>query len=751
MNEHRELWWKSPTVELAKVEHLRLHDGFTTARGARIPSIQVSFESWGVLNERKDNAVLIAHPLTADCHATGSFAGEPPGWWEGVIGPGKPIDTHRFFVVCPNLLGGCYGTTGPRFQAPDGDPYLDRFPLLSPNDMMRVQHLFVKQLGIERLRMVVGPSMGGMIAWEWAIEAGEDLDLAVIVAAPLRTTAYQIGLNWLQRRGIELDLREDRAMADWGRMVARGVGMLSYRSPVGLEEKFGRVWFREPGSVLGERGMFNIESWLRHHGKRIVRRFDPYTYLLFSRAMDLHDIGEGRGGLIAALDRVQCRVLVVGVSSDNLYPPAEVHQGADILRHLGKQVDYAEIRSPHGHDAVFIETTPIGACIRGLFERKPRIVPTPAEREIRAVRIGILGAGRVASLFARLLADRREATRRDYGLEFAVAAVADTDPEKRPGPEFEGADFGHDPEALVRRKDIDALVEATSGTAAHAIIEQAIERRLPVVTPNKSLVREHGARLESLALERGVRLAYQNAISAGWPLLYAIERPLGGIIVSSIEAILSCAAGAALERIESGASFDEAARFLREEGLSEFDPELDTSGWDSAQKLAVLISRVEEARTTASDLFVKGIETLDPALARAAIPLGLRVRLVAVFRSLAEGNEAGVLPAAVPAEGHLGSVRAEDNVVILRSGEAGEMVYIGKGGGSLPVATAVFNDLVGLFHPSRSWSGRFPRASRKPAAPRFGRHLAMRGGTAFFSEAPAPGSVPVLDSLSASG
>ncbi|MBM3319612.1 MAG: homoserine O-acetyltransferase [Candidatus Eisenbacteria bacterium] len=751
MDEHRELWWKSPTVELAKVEHLRLPDGFTTARGACIPSIQVSFESWGVLNERKNNAVLIAHPLTADCHATGSFAGEPPGWWEGVIGPGNSIDTNRYFVVCPNLLGGCYGTTGPRFPAPDGGPYLDRFPLLSPSDMMRVQSLFVKQLGIERLRMVVGPSMGGMIAWEWAIEAGEDLDLAVIVAAPLRTTAYQIGLNWLQRRGIELDLREDPAMADWGRMVARGVGMLSYRSPVGLEEKFGRVWFREPGSVLGERGMFNIESWLRHHGKRIVRRFDPYTYLLFSRAMDLHDIGEGRGGLIAALDRVRCRVLVVGVSSDNLYPPAEVHQGADVLRHLGKPVEYAEIRSPHGHDAVFIETRPIGACIRGLLEREPRIVPTPAEREIRVVRIGILGAGRVASLFARLLADRHEVTRREYGLEFVVAAVADTDPEKRPGPEFEGADFGRDPEALVRRKDIDALVEATSGTDAHRIIEQAIERRLPVVTPNKSLVHEHGARLESLALERGVRLAYQNAISAGWPLLYAIERPLGGIVVSSIEAILSSAAGAALERIESGATFDEATRFLREEGFSEFDPELDTSGWDSAQKLAVLLSRAEEARITASDLFVKGIETIDPVLARAAIPLGLRVRLVAIYRSLAEGLEAGVLPAAVPAEGHLGSVRAEDNVVILRSGEGGEMVYIGKGRGSLPVATAVFNDLVGLFHPSRSWTGQFPRPPRKPAPPRFERHLAMRDGTAFFSDAPAPGSVPVLDSFLASG
>ncbi|MFH1681282.1 MAG: hypothetical protein ABIH26_11655 [Candidatus Eisenbacteria bacterium] len=199
--------------------------------------------------------------------------------------------------------------------------------------------------------------------------------------------------------------------------------------------------------------------------------------------------------------------------------------------------------------------------------------------------------------------------------------------------------------------------------------------------------------------------------------------------------------------MESGASFEEAARHLREEGLTEFDPELDTSGWDSAQKLAVLVARAKEVRYDVSDMNVKGIERVSPLLLRAARPLGLRVKLVAIFRETAGGHVAAVLPAAVPAEGHLGAVRFDDNVVVLRSGEMGEMVCIGKGRGSLPVATAVLNDLLGFFHPSRSWAGRFPRAAGRPAVPLFERHLRIEGGAARITEAPAGDSVPVLDSL----
>jgi homoserine O-acetyltransferase/O-succinyltransferase len=368
MNERRELWWESPTRTLGRVVDLELPTGFDCVHGGHLPEIQVSYESWGALNEARDNAVLVIHPLALDCHVTGDFAGQPVGWWEGLVGPGRAVDTDRFFVVCPNLLGGCYGTTGPRFPAPDATPYLARFPLLTPLDMVRVLRLFVRRLGIERLKLVLGPSMGGMLAWEWAVEAREAADGVAVIAAPPKTTSLQIGWNWLQRQAVEMDVKAEGAASIRGQTLARGVGMLSYRSSAGLEEKFGRGWFKAPGSDLEEPGVFNIESWLRHQGYKSARRLDPYTYLLFARAMDLFDVGDGRGDVAAALQRVRCHTLIVGISSDQLYPPDEVRAAADVLRDQGKRVRYAEIRSVHGHDAFLLEIDQLGGMVREFLE-----------------------------------------------------------------------------------------------------------------------------------------------------------------------------------------------------------------------------------------------------------------------------------------------------------------------------------------------------------------------------------------------
>jgi homoserine O-acetyltransferase len=368
VDEHRDLWWESPTRDRGRVVHLDFDGSFAFDRGGALVSIQVSYESWGELNGARDNAVLVVHHLASDPHVAGEFDGGPRGWWEPLVGPGRALDTDRYFVVCPNLIGGCYGTTGPRFPAPgDGEPYLDRFPLVTPRDMMRVQRLFVNALGIERLRLVVGPSMGGMVAWEWAVEDPQAAGRVAVIAAPVRSSPLQIGWNWLQRRSVEMDLDGGKVTGRAGQTVARGVGMLSYRSPEGLSGKFGRDWFKEPGATLAKPGTFNVESWLRHHGRRIAARYDPYTYLLFSRAMDLHDLAAGRGSLEDALSGVTCPVRVVGISSDRLYPTDEMRFGADTLRAAGGDVVYEEIESQNGHDAFLLDTVPIGAVLGKLL------------------------------------------------------------------------------------------------------------------------------------------------------------------------------------------------------------------------------------------------------------------------------------------------------------------------------------------------------------------------------------------------
>lgn len=369
MDEHRELWVESPTRERAKV--LALDEPQRFQFGGELPGLQISWEEWGERRADASNTVLLVHPMTADCHVTGAFAGEEIGWWEDLVGPGRAIDTDRWHVVCPDLPGGCFGATGPRFPHPDGSPWLDRFPLVSPRDVVETHRRFLRAIGVERPALVIGPSMGGMIAWEWAVDGGADA--VIVVAAPTVSTPLQIGWNWLQRVAMDIDLDGNaEAAGKAGRRVGRGVGMLSYRSPAGLIEKFGRTWFQPPGATLGEAGLFNVESWLRQHGNRIVKRFDPWTWKLFARTMDLHDVSAGRESEDDALGRIACPLLAVGIRSDCLYPAADVRQAAERVRALGGNARYAEIDSDHGHDAFLIDVDAIGRIVADWLEaRRP--------------------------------------------------------------------------------------------------------------------------------------------------------------------------------------------------------------------------------------------------------------------------------------------------------------------------------------------------------------------------------------------
>ncbi|MCA9756407.1 MAG: homoserine O-acetyltransferase [Candidatus Eisenbacteria bacterium] len=780
-NEYRELWWPSPSVQLAETLDLALPNGFETVHGGHFTRIQVAYESWGKLSPDGDNAILLVHPLASDPHAAGIHWEQPDGWWDALVGPGRVIDTDRYFVVCPNLIGGCYGTTGPRFPRDVADssdsvgvadaataadavraaegaaPYLDDFPLLTTRDMMRVQRLFVGQLGIRRLHRVIGPSMGAMVAWEWAVEGGDFLEQSVAIAAPLRTTAYQIGLNWLQRRGIELDLSGDALAATAGQMIARGVGMLSYRSPVGMEEKFGREWFQKPGSTLGKRGMYNVESWLRHHGKRIVKRFDPYTYILFSRAMDLHDVGEGRGGLLTAMDEVSCDVLAVGISSDQLYTPAEVRLGVDMLGHLGKSARYAEIRSPHGHDAFLLETEQLTEILGTERARTTQFLPA-ALPDLRTVRIGILGAGQVATRLLRLLETDRERLARESGLRVEATAFAEKDETKELPPEFDGLERVP-AEMLASSSDIDVLVDLTRGPGSRDVVASALGRGVSAVTPNKALVYAHGSELERMALERGARLAYHNAIAAGWPLLYSVERPLGRERVLGMQACLSIASNGILTEIEAGKSYEEAVDAVTARGWTEPDPTLDVTGWDAAQKLAILVASARHERIQPGLLEVRGVDGVDPELVRRAPEFGYRIRLVALYADdatdgVGTGAEAdrrrawcaGVLPVAVPKDGHLGGTAADGHVLVIEGDRSGELVFLGRGAGDMPVASAVLGDLVGLCDPEKSWTGRYPYSAAALHAPRFLRYLGREGDDVRVVDAVSTGAIPLLDS-----
>ena len=341
----------------------------------------VAYETWGELNAGRSNALLVLHALTGDSHASG-LAGPghvQDGWWNTIVGPGQAIDTDRFFVVCPNVLGGCQGTTGPSSLDPStGRPYGSTFPVVTIRDQVVVEAALAKQLGIERWAAVVGGSMGGQRALEWAVSFPDQVPLAVVVACGARATAEEVALCSLQIRAIRTDpafrggdyYDSEPGDGPWrGMSLARGIGQVSYRSELEFDQRFGTGHQGDEQPLDG--GRYAIESYLDYHGEKLAARFDANTYITLSQAMNHHDVGRGRGGISAALARVRAAVTIAGISSDRLYP---LRLQTELAELIPQAVGVTVIDSLDGHDGFLTEHEHVGAIIRTALTRNLRWV-----------------------------------------------------------------------------------------------------------------------------------------------------------------------------------------------------------------------------------------------------------------------------------------------------------------------------------------------------------------------------------------
>ena len=350
---------------------------FRTETGGTLPGIRLAYETWGELSPARDNAVLILHALTGDSHVRGA-AGPghaTAGWWSDLVGPGAAIDTDRFFVVAPNMLGGCQGSTGPASIAPDGYEWASRFPYLTIRDQVSAQALLADQLGIGSWHAVVGGSMGGMHAIEWAVGHPDRVERAAILSAPPITTADQIALNSVQMDTVRMDPRfaggeyYDAGDGDGphrGLALARRMALLNYRSPTELNSRFQRSW-QSGVSPLGRGGRFAVESYLDFHGNKFTRRFDANSYLTLVEAMNSHDVGRDRDGVDDALGRVTATTLVLGIDSDRLFPTDGQHRIARGIRNTLDGDAAVVLSSDFGHDGFLIETAAVATHLRRLF------------------------------------------------------------------------------------------------------------------------------------------------------------------------------------------------------------------------------------------------------------------------------------------------------------------------------------------------------------------------------------------------
>jgi len=349
--------------------------------GVALRDVVVAYETWGKLNADRSNAILICHAWTGDSHVAGAAEeGHPtPGWWEGLVGPGLAIDTNEWFVVCSNVLGGCQGTTGPASPHPDdGVPYGSRFPVITVRDMVRAQVRLADHLNVQRWHSVIGGSMGGMQALEWAITYPGRVASLAVVGTCVQSTAQQIAWGAIGRRAIRLDAKwrggdyYDAAIGDgpWqGLAIARMVAQVTFRSDNVFTDRFGRdlADMDAENNGIGLWDKFEVERYLDHHGDRLIRRFDANSYLLIGKAMDLHDVARGRGGLDKAMARITAPTLALGISSDILYPAYQQRQICELVSRNGVRANYAEITSPHGHDAFLIDLAAVGAPVRELL------------------------------------------------------------------------------------------------------------------------------------------------------------------------------------------------------------------------------------------------------------------------------------------------------------------------------------------------------------------------------------------------
>lgn len=322
--------------------------------GETLEDITIAYQSWGTLNAKKDNAILVNHAMTG--------WSDVPGWWPSMVGPGMPFDSDKYFVICPNVIGGCQGSTGPSSIAPDGKRYGSRFPSLTIRDMVAAEVAFSDALGIEKYRLAVGPSLGGMRSLEWAVQLPHRIGAICTIGSSAVATGDQIGTWSIELRAIKTDPNFNNG--DYyeqphgplnGMGIARRVAHLTYRTEAEMDIRFGR-------ELQGDdTGRYAVESYLDHQADKLAHRFDANTYIALTEAMISHDIGRDRGGVVAALASISIPVVAVSIDTDRLFPVRLQAEIAEFAPHAAPRVT---ISSPFGHDGFLVEVESVGNVIR---------------------------------------------------------------------------------------------------------------------------------------------------------------------------------------------------------------------------------------------------------------------------------------------------------------------------------------------------------------------------------------------------
>lgn len=650
----------APMTAVTEVQqHVHVLPALTLESGEVLHDVTLRATLLGTLNADASNLVLVAHALTgtADVHE----------WWAPIVGAGRALDTTTQAVLCVNVLGGCGGSTGPRVGQ------RDPFPAITTRDQAAALWAVLDVLGVSRPALVVGGSLGGMVALEVAALRPADVGEVVVLAAPAAQTALGAGWHAIMRTAVAVGGAQE------GLALARMAGMLSYRSAAGFEQRF--------GTARSDDGTPAIAGWLARHGARLVDRFDAASYVTLLDAMDRHDVARGRGSLGQALGPIADRITGVGIPGDLLYPDAVVQQWT---QEIGAR--YVALDSVHGHDAFLLEVPQVETILRDALRRAS--ARSAACRPPALPRIALAGCGVVGDAFAQALA--RTATP-----IATITRVLVRDPDlTRRGLHALTAAGRTLPHVLTRDVDTlltnapDVLVEALGGVEpAYTLVTRALRRGIRVITVNKELIAAHGPELLALATAHGTTLDFEGAVGAGIPVVRALRTRTLPAPIARVDAILNGTTNHVLDAIARGASLHDAITAAQLAGYAEADPSRDLDGRDAEAKLRILAWLAYGIDPQALHVTRRGVDRAVERWARVAARSGDAVRIVASLEVTEQGLRGSIRPVRVAAPDAWAAVRGAGNRIVLRDTSGGMITLLGDGAGGAATARAILADL----------------------------------------------------------
>jgi homoserine O-acetyltransferase/O-succinyltransferase len=368
------------SVGLVDRQYAHFEETLHLRSGGKLEGFTLAYETYGKLNTERSNVIWICHALSGDSHVAGYYTDDPeekPGWWNDAVGPGKMYDTNRYFVICANVLGGCRGSTGPSSSAPDGKPFGLRFPIITIADMVEAQRYLAQHLGIKKIFALVGGSMGGMQALQWAVDAPEEVENVLFIASTPRSSTQNIAFNEIGRQAIyadpnwrDGDYYTQKQYPDAGLAVARMIGHITYMSETSLEGKFGRQLQDREELAYSFETDFTVESYLQYQGFKFTRRFDANSYLYITKALDYYDVAAGHSSIDDALQQITAEFLVVSFSSDWLYTATQARELVEPLQQLGRAVDYHHVQASFGHDSFLVEVETMTQLVGGYLDKR---------------------------------------------------------------------------------------------------------------------------------------------------------------------------------------------------------------------------------------------------------------------------------------------------------------------------------------------------------------------------------------------